>query len=389
MCLVVEITYACGHWDTEVTPCEHRGDKTRCQIRKLWPRISTKYCRPGCPGVSVRSPAPKHGWKLATPTPLPISEYPYTAVKQRRRALRARPSGSPITNASDPAPGIEPDVPSQGQTDQCLLTRWQPFLPTFCRGTPSKVALGNKEADPPTYQHGLMAPEAQMYEEGQQPLSNLVNQQSQCHVGAVDGAKDSGNQAASVPYNLHMMDGCSSDTSETMANDSNLEDNDGGVEHDINSEASIRSEWDIIAPPPTPELNTIVPDQVMADRPRTVDLANLCRPHGRITGSSDDLMGRGSSGHESRTQHRLTAAPLTAALNCHSYSTSDSENSDDDFVVIPDPRGGPNGKGTQKHHEQRQAASATPAAAKRYYADFEIDDDGCLVLKECLDHDGL
>ncbi|TRX88093.1 hypothetical protein FHL15_010991 [Xylaria flabelliformis] len=473
MCFEVDITYACGHWDTEVTPCKHRGNKTRCQIRKLWPRIYTQYCRPACPGVSVRSPAPQYGWKLMTSTLLPISEYPYTAVKQSRRALRARHksiyrmrsyrittsvvssrdarhdaqtshaqvSGAPVADASDSALGIEPSVPSRGQTNQCLLTRWQPFRPTFCRGTPSKVAGGNKEAESPAYQHGLMVPEAQMYEEGQQPLPNLVNQHSQYHVKAVkevDGAKDSGNQAASVPYNPYMMDGYASDTSETIANDSNLEDDDGGAEHDINgangamdttthdnnysggrvaadnslpidkegrfrlgsqwqvpsshiaqsdasseySEASIWSEptRDIIAPPPTPELDTAVPDQVMADRPQAVDLANLCRPHGRITGSS---------GYESRTQHRLTAAPLTAALNCHNYSTSDSENSDDDIVIIPDPKGGLNGKGTQKYHGRHQAVSATPAAAKRYDADFEIDDDGCFVLKECLDQDGL
>ncbi|KAI0553585.1 hypothetical protein F4679DRAFT_580312 [Xylaria curta] len=472
MCFEISVTYACGHWDKEVTPCQHRGNKMRCQIRRLWPRIYTRFCRQSCRGVRVQRPSPQYSWKLVTFPPPPVSEYPRTAIKQRRPAVQGyksvygtrlnristrlisrrdaqashpQISRAPVTNASDPAPSTNPSVLSRGQTGECLLTRWHPFQPTFCRGTPSKVAGGNNEAELPTYQHGYRVPEAQMYEKGQKPLSNVVHQDSQYHVKAVkevDGAKDSGNQATSVPHNPCMMDGRSSDTSETMTNGDNSEDGDGGAKQNINGanglmdthttthdnsysggrtavDNSLRSfylglQWqvpgshvaqsnegsesgeasissnptpDIIAPPPTPEPDTTTQDQVMADWPQAMDLANLCGPHGRITGSSNESVSNGSRGHESCAQHRATTAPLTAALNCHNCSTAEPENSNDDVVIIPDTRGGLSGEGTRNHqnHGQRKAA----LAPKRYYADFEIDEDGCFVLKECLDRDGL
>ncbi|KAI1750959.1 hypothetical protein F4782DRAFT_507391 [Xylaria castorea] len=251
----------------------------------------------------------------------------------------------------------------------------------------------------------------------------------------VNGASGSSDRVASVPDTPCMNTGYVSDTSETLTNGDNSEDDSDSAGYTINNadgvvdtrtttrndwyyddftagvdvdnslrinkagkfhlgsqwqvpganiaqskagsefgEASIWSEWseprlNNAAPPSKPELDTMLLDEVVTDRMQTLDLANLHRPHEPFTGPGDDP----SRDYGSCAQHQATSAPLTAALNCHSYSYSETEDGDDYVVTNKGPSGGPGGEGSY---------TATPAAAESYYDDFETYDDDYFVLRE-------
>ncbi|KAI0456649.1 hypothetical protein F5B21DRAFT_502255 [Xylaria acuta] len=370
-----------------------------------------------------------------------------------------------IPTASNPIPSTNPSTPSHGLTGQCLITRWQPFEPVFYSGTPSKVTGANEEVESPARQRGLSspyrprAPEAQMYAEGQQPLSDLANLNVQHDLKASEEANETGESSsgsALVSGAPYLMTECSSDTSETLTsgddsdtlNGNSNEDNGAGAGagYNINGadgvidtrtiaarnhgyydddavagvdvdnslrideaghfhlgsqwqvpssntarsnagsnfgQASVWSEWseprlDSTAPPSRPKVNPTPADEVMTGRMQTLDLANLHRPHEPLPGPSDGPMREGSRGCGSCAESQVTPAPLAAALNCHNYLYSDTEDNEGFVVTNKSPGESLIRESSQKHQDREWYQ-----AAESYYDDFETENDGGqFVLRE-------
>ncbi|RYC57978.1 hypothetical protein CHU98_g8236 [Xylaria longipes] len=361
---------------------------------------------------------------------------------------------TPIPSAPNPIPGTAPSAPSHGLTGQCLITRWQPFEPMFYPtmipqrrsapeqdGKPPNMMATNKEVQTPAYQGGFpspyrpRAPIAQMYEEGQQPVLDIIDQRYQTPVKASKKA----NGVASVSNTPYMMTGGSSDTSETLTSGDDNEDEDysagynyngadgvvdtrttphtygdyDNVTSGVNVQHSLRinentgrfhlgPQWQVpsarvarakagtksgkastwseqaeprpsgTVAPSMPKVHTTFADEVMAVHMQTLDLANLHRP---LPGSSNGPTRKGPQQHRKHRKHQITPNPLTAALRCR-YPLYPETEDDNVRVTNKRPNDGPIGEGSQSYQSGGQHKGAPK---------LEMGPDGCLVLIEAPD----